>query len=306
MNKDFTSTKAFRMIDMYERLNRGEKINKNQLVDDYNVTPKTVQRDLDDLRAYLSENCGYENGAEIIYNKSENSYSLVRQNREWLTNEDVLCVCKILLESRGLCKSELNSTIDKLLMQVPLKDKPLVQEIILSERKNYIQPQHKKKLLPTIWNISKIIHAKQILEIHYTRKDGLTSVRQVQPLAIMFSEFYFYLVANDINPPKDFPTIFRIDRITNFTNTKIKFDIPHSKIFSDGVFRKQVQFMFSGPLHTVEFEYYGPSLEAVLDRLPTAEIISSVDNVHTVKVEVYGNGIYMWLRSQGDYVKVIS
>lgn len=55
----------------------------------------------------------------------------------------------------------------------------------------------------------------------------------------------------------------------------------------------------------VKFRYSGYSVEAVLDRLPTAQIVSEEDGVYTITAEVFGDGIDMWLRSQGDYVKTI-
>lgn len=46
-------------------------------------------------------------------------------------------------------------------------------------------------------------------------------------------------------------------------------------------------------------------MDAVLDRLPTAVILSEEDGVYTICAEVFGTGIDMWLRSQGKYVTVI-
>ena len=37
--------------------------------------------------------------------------------------------------------------------------------------------------------------------------------------------------------------------------------------------RKRIQFMYGGELQTIRFEYTGPSLESVLDRLPTAKVL---------------------------------
>ena len=62
--------------------------------------------------------------------------------------------------------------------------------------------------------------------------------------------------------------------------------------------------MYSGELKTVKFKYSGV-LEAILDRLPTAHIISEQDGVYTISAETYGDGIYMWLRSQGDLVEIL-
>ena len=62
--------------------------------------------------------------------------------------------------------------------------------------------------------------------------------------------------------------------------------------------------MYGGKLQKVTFQYFGKSIEAVLDRLPTAKILKEEDGVYTVSAEVFGTGIEMWLRSQGDVVKV--
>ena len=78
------------------------------------------------------------------------------------------------------------------------------------------------------------------------------------------------------------------------------------KKFSDGEFRKRIQFMYAGDLRHVTFDYSGASVEAVLDRLPTARIISQKDGVYRITAEVYGSGIDMWLRSQGSVVKVVN
>ena len=65
-----------------------------------------------------------------------------------------------------------------------------------------------------------------------------------------------------------------------------------------------MQFMYAGELKTVKFEYSGV-LEAILDRLPTAKILKEENGVYTISAETYGDGIYMWLRSQGDMVKIV-
>ena len=84
------------------------------------------------------------------------------------------------------------------------------------------------------------------------------------------------------------------------------FSIPYKDRFQDGEFRDRVQFMYSGSLQTVVFEYSGPSLEAILDRLPTSKIIKEKEGVHTVVAESFGDGIYMFLDAQGDKVRIVS
>lgn len=69
--------------------------------------------------------------------------------------------------------------------------------------------------------------------------------------------------------------------------------------------------MFGGKLRKVKFKYSGYSVEAVLDKLPTAKIIDEEPHedgkrtVYTIAAEVFGDGIDMGLRAQGDYISVV-
>ena len=58
-------------------------------------------------------------------------------------------------------------------------------------------------------------------------------------------------------------------------------------------------------LQKIKFRYKGGSIEAVLDRLPTARILDKKDGVYTISAEVFGEGINVWLRSQGENVEVV-
>ena len=107
------------------------------------------------------------------------------------------------------------------------------------------------------------------------------------------------------NPDDLFPTIYRIDRIRSLRVLEEHFAVPYKDRFQEGEFRKRVQFMYGGKLERIKFKYTGPSIEAVLDRLPTAEIVEQDENGWLVTAEVFGKGIDMWLRSQGSLIKVM-
>ena len=59
--------------------------------------------------------------------------------------------------------------------------------------------------------------------------------------------------------------------------------------------------MYGGKLRNIKFKYTGPHIEAVLDRLPTAQVLEELpEGGQLVEAEVFdGNGLDMWLRSQG-------
>ena len=302
---EFNTNKGFRLLNMNDRLKKGEILNKSSLAEEYNVTEKTIQRDIDDLRAYIADSDFCDSKSVIKYDKIRNGYYIVNTEREGLTNQEVLAVCKILLESRAFCKEELNTLISKLIMQVAPGDRKLVESTIRNEQFHYIPLKHNKKLLSIIWMLSAYISNQEIINISYTRKDGIRKDHNLKPVAIMFSEYYFYLIAYMACENKGNPTVFRIDRIEKCKSLNEKFQIPYKDRFDESEFRKRVQFMYSGDLQKLVFEYSGDSIESVLDRLPSAEIISDENGIYTVKAETFGEGIYMWIKSQGNAIKII-
>lgn len=304
MQLDYKGNKGFRLLNLYERLNKGETVSKEALAGDFGVSSKTIQRDIDDLRAYLAETHFDECDTSIKYSKAKNGYYLVRQEREWFTNEEVLALCKILLESRAFCKNEMSAIINKILMQSAPNDRKRIEDIIRNEFQSYIPLKHGKPLLDILWRISDIIHSQKVIRFKYERQDKKIKLKEGKPVAIMFSEFYFYMIAFMTDDTKNIPIVFRIDRISDIEETGEIFQIPYRDRFNDGEFRKRVQFMYSGELKTVRFKYSGV-LEAILDRLPTAKIISDDNGTYTISAETYGDGIYMWLRSQGSKVEIL-
>lgn len=134
----------------------------------------------------------------------------------------------------------------------------------------------------------------------------------IQPVGIMFSEYYFYLTAlicaseemPDV-PKRPFPTIYRNDRIAEYEILEDHFHVPYANRFEEEEFRKRIPFMFGGELRTIKFLYKGISIEAVLDRFPTAEIMEHTEKGWKIRDEVYGEGVNMWLREQGDMVGVL-
>ena len=138
---------------------------------------------------------------------------------------------------------------------VPPKNHKLVNDLISNERYHYIELQHKKIFIDKMWQIGIAIHETKNIEIIYERMDHKIVNRKVQPLAIMFSEFYFYLAANieNIDREKEFqnvddkyPTIYRIDRIQELMVLDEHYMIPYKDRFEEGEYRKRIQFMQTG------------------------------------------------------------
>lgn len=291
--------KIYRLLQLHERLSRGETIVKSDVLAEFGIPDKTFQRDIDSLRNYYFE----QGGRQLVYERKGNYYHLV-ESPEQLTKQEIFAVCKVLMESRAFNKAEFNGIISKLLHQCEPASKKAVQSLIANERVNYIPLQHGKAIIELLWSLGENIKSQNVVRFNYKRLDNMVHSREVKPVGIMFSEFYFYLIGFMADGSKKFPTVFRIDRISGLEQLEQRFSIPYAKRFSEAEFRKRVQFMYAGELRTVRFLYRG-SLEALFDRLPTAQVEQQTDKGTIIRAETYGDGIYMWLRSQGDRVEML-
>lgn len=307
---DLTSVKSSRLLAIYSCLANGRVLGKAELATQYHVSARSIQRDMESLRCFITEQSLSQ---DIIYDQRLRGYRLVNRLPKGLSNSEVLAVCKILLESRSMCKDEMLPILDKLIdCAVPEERRRAVAELIANEKHHYIEPHHGQHILDGLWEIGQAIKRQQYIEIEYERmKEPRLVKRKVKPVGIMFSEYYFYLTAfledkeGFENPDDLFPTIYRIDRIRSFLVLDEHFAVPYKDRFQEGEFRKRVQFMYGGNLERIKFKYTGPSIEAVLDRLPTAEIVEQDEAGWIITAEVFGKGIEMWLRSQGDSVTTI-
>lgn len=303
-----------RVLFLYSRLLEGQKLKKGELAEEFGVSDKSIQRDFESIRDFLDRKDIEEEGRmRLAYDYKEKAYRLERDDRMNLSNEEILAVSKILLESRAFTKKEMMGILDKLVVNcVPKKNLKLVEDMLMNERHHYVELQHHRPFMDKLMPLATAIKENRVIRIKYEKIKGKETVeRKLEPLAILFSEYYFYLVGfiegidkekvfENANDP--FPTIYRIDRIKELEPLDELFMIPSSKRFEEGEFRKRIQFMFGGRLRKVRFKYLGESVEAVLDRLPTAKVIAEEGGAFVVEAEVFGKGIDMWVRSQGDLI----
>ena len=306
---DATAVKSERLLQIYSKLVSGEILKKKELAQHFHVTERSIQRDIEALRCFFAEEGLLQ---DVVYDKKARGYRMENPALRTLENSEILAVCKILLESRSMRRDEMFPILDKLISCcVPERNRKAVQELLANEKHHYIEPHHQQPVLNGMWELGRAIQNHQMVEIEYERlKEPRMVKRRVKPVGIMFSEYYFYLTAfledkeGFENPDDLFQTIYRIDRIQSFKVMNERFAVPYKDRFQEGEFRKRVQFMYGGKLERIKFKYTGPSIEAVLDRLPTAEIVERDEDGWIVTAEVFGKGIDMWLRSQGETIQI--
>lgn len=267
-------------------------------------TPRTIQRYLSDLKIFLAESELIDNEATIEYHVATKRYSLTHQQAGFFSKEQALAILKILLASRALNADELKHVMDSVMTPLAPDAKTLVRKSLQSELASYQPLTSSQPLLIRIWELTEYIHDKKTIEISYANARNEQRRHIIRPLYITFSEFYFYIVGINKNQET---LIFRVDRIEKYgmAAESIK---PPALYQSAGELKKRIYFMYGGDMQRIRFQFTGGIIEAVFDRFPTATFVEKdyQANTYTVEVEVIGDGILLWLLSQGRRVKVLS
>ena len=305
--------KDIRLLELYDRLLKNADIDIKKYAEENKINIRTAERDIKTIRNFLAK----KDETKLIHNSKKKKYQLTyTEDSVNLTKSEMLAISKILLASRAFLKDEISLIIDKIVKQCGSEeDLKSIQNLLNNEKYHYVELQHKKSFINNIWSFGQAIKSKKKIEISYKKLDGKIVKRIVNPVGLMFSEFYFYLLAHIENIDKEkyfdnkddeYPTIYRVDRIEEFKILNEKFTPTlYTNRFQEGKFRKQVQFMTGGRLRTIKFIYKGTSIEAVLDKIPTSKVLEKNKDTYLISAQVFGNGIDRWILSQGEAIEVI-
>lgn len=300
-----TNSKQYRVLEIFFRALRGEAISVKNLSNEYKVSTKSVSRSIADLKAFLADNRELVGNTELEYSHKDKCYHLYME--EFLSNKELFALVEVMIGARAFSKDELLTLVNKLKRFTVGKDKQKLTMLIRKELYHYREIKHDCiSVQECLWQIINCITEHREITIDYYRMDRKWVAHRIRPASVMFTDYYFYLIAFMCEANTTKPYYFRLDRIKNITEHRVKFiseDIPD---FDEGLLRKRSLFMMPGKLRTVRFEFSGPSVQAVLDKLPTARIIERLDgNKYLIEAETYGDGIKMWILSQGVWVKVV-
>jgi predicted DNA-binding transcriptional regulator YafY len=297
--------KQERLLEIFFRGLRGEAVSVRQLADEYGVSTKSISRNISDLKAFLADHRDLVGETELRYNHQDKCYRLYMD--EFLSNPELFAVVEVLIGARAFSKMELLKLISKLKRFTTPEDRPKLEELIRKEIYHYNEIHHDcDSVQDNLWQLMECITKKKEISIDYYRMDRSFVTHRLRPSSLMFTDFYFYLIAYKTEDPDQTPLYFRVDRIKHITEHRSHFTTSDVPDFDEGLLRQRSVLMWPGKLQTIRFLFTGPSVQSVLDKLPSARIVERNGKEYLIEAEIYGDGIKMWLLSQGAWVKVIA
>lgn len=292
---------AYRQLTIFQALMTSHIVSKADLATQFRVSPRVIQRDLSQIRQFIAEQHLFY---ELVYRRQLGGYQLIT-TQTTISKQAILVLIKIALASRALTHAEMTQTIDGLLALISPKDQSEITPIIKNERFYYQSLQHEQPLLALIWQLSQYITQKQAITITYQRQHRDLVTRTILPASIIFSEYYFYVIA--YNPKYQHNLFYRIDRIRHLQTTSQTIARQRGERVEEGEMRQYLQYMQPGKKITLQFKFWGIP-EAALDRFPTAKITARYPDEGAVLITTttFDTGAKMWLLSQGANVQVLA
>lgn len=299
-----TGTKKNRMLEIFFRAMKGEKISVKNLAEEYGVSTKSISRDLGEIKGFLCENRELVGNTELKYSVNSKSYYL--EFDKFLLSKELVSIIKMMIGCRAFSKMEILDIVDKLKRFTSFNDRSMIEKIIMKEMYHYNEVNHDcKSVIDNLWQLTRCIYEKIEISVSYYKVSRDLVERRLMPIAITFSDYYFYLIAYRCDESDWKPLYYRVDRIVNVVEHRKHFEVDREHDFDEGELRSKIQFMFPGEYRKIRFEYTGTSVHAILDKIPTARVINKSGEVAIIEAETYGTGINMFLLSQGSKVKAL-
>lgn len=183
--------KVTRILIMYSKLLEGGKINKNSFCIDAEIGRRTFDRDIEDIRLFLSESF---QGNQLVYSKTDECYQLdYCHHHKALSGMEVAFLLELLGSNRSLRKDEYVELVTSVFEAGEGSRRELLKKIADRHKKGY--PEDKKEAAPLKmqWDLQ-----QSIMEYDMVRLFLLENVQiVVSPVELWNDQTGAYLFAYD-------------------------------------------------------------------------------------------------------------
>ena len=188
------STKQDRMLEIFFRCLRGEDISVQNLANEYGVSTKSISRNITDLKSFLADHRDLVGNTELQYSHQNKTYLLYMD--EFLTNKELFSLVEVIIGARAFSKMELLALTDKLKRFTTTEDRPKLNELIRKELYHYAEVKHDcESVQERLWQIVNCVADHKEISIDYYRMDRTWVTHRVRPASVMFTDYYFYMIA---------------------------------------------------------------------------------------------------------------
>lgn len=180
--------KITRLLTLYSSLVSGDEINKTMFCFENECSPRSFDRDIEDIRLFLSE---VYSTSELKYNRINHTYCIEGAKRQELEVTEYLFIEKILQNVSVLRNDEFSILKSHLLMNTRDTSKILISSNI---KCRYKAPDHNKAILKIYGDLELAIRSLKYIRMVYQDDIGEKNVSDMIPCSINYHDGHLYFM----------------------------------------------------------------------------------------------------------------
>ncbi len=188
---EYKTDKVTRVLMLYHQLLSGQQVDKILFAIEHNINERTFDRDIQDVRLFLSEIYSVD---EIKFDKKTNSYQLTGQRSKHIDRMNAAVISKLIIESKTLREDEMEGLVDVVMQAVSSRDAEVIKTYLNYDIKRY-SSNTKSAVLKFIGDLYAIINEGCDIELEYIKEDETREKVRVAPLRLECKNNEFYLIA---------------------------------------------------------------------------------------------------------------
>lgn len=293
--------KNTRVLIMYHQLLTGKRVRKQSFCVEQCITERSFDRDIEDVRIFLSEEQPY---CELIYDRVDKYYYLSHTVGRTLSGEETLFLSNVLLAQKNMRSDELKGMLENL---INITDSSRRNELYkFMEMKSKINRKvSKNAILKMHWDLERAIFNCNQIELEYELKDQNYVIRKVNPLELHIEGGYIYLIAYVVEKSYDNPAFYRLDRIRSFKMIKDKYPANIQEVYLNKDIHLNRYSMLAGEEINVIIQVEGSVNRVIADLFPEHKLVESAKDKTIYEIRTYKQGFISWLLGQGEKVFIL-
>lgn len=154
--------KADRVLILYDRLLRGERIKKRLFMDEFSVGRRSFDRYIEAVRLMLSETFAPH---ELLYDAADHSYYLSGEKSEKLRGMNVLPLLLLLFDSKAFGESDITSILQGLSANLSSDERGHLRKAAIRMSKDHGPIPSSPSLLKMLWDLNLVIDRQQKIRL---------------------------------------------------------------------------------------------------------------------------------------------
>lgn len=294
--------KITRILALYNQFISGKQVNKANFCQEFNILPRSFDRDIEDIRLFLSESYSFN---EVNYVKEANAYQLSHMVNKKLSGEETVVLASMLFSLKTFRKDELEELLKNLIDVTELQYRESLYRIIRNKIESYGSLKTDRASLKIQWDMERCILKRKMITLDYQKGNGEYVKRSVKPMEILYDDGYVYLVAYRCGENYRYPAFYRLDRVDSFKVEEGVFTDRELDEYKKLDIRSYLKYMQAGELLSIKVKCDVSKSRLVEESFKESELIEKNEKECVFLIKSFEQGFIQWLLGQGSAMEVL-